>query len=314
MKKITTMLNSPAKIAGFAACIIILVAAILFATVQAGANINENKTIGMDKGVNIALDDAGIKLAAAADLTSHYDTEDGNAVYEVSFTAGGYDYDYVIKASNGKILEADREAAKNAAPTGSEKEYSEGKDSDSASNTSNKSNASAITASEAKNIALKHAGISENKATFVKAEKDYEDGVLVYEVEFYSGNTEYDYEIDANTGAVRSFDKDIENYSIPSDKNGGTSSSSSAQPSSDYIGVDKAKSIALKDAGLSSSSVTFTKAKLDRDDGIRVYEIEFFTSSKEYEYEINATTGKIIDKDIDVNDDFDDDDDDEWDD
>lgn len=308
MKKVTTMLNSPAKIAGSAACIIILVAVIFFATVQAGANINENKTIGMDKGVNIALDDAGIKLADAEDLTSHYDTEDGNAVYEVSFTAGGYDYDYVIKASNGKILEADREAAKNAAPTGSDK-----KDSDKSASSTNSSASSAITASNAKSIALKHAGISESKATFVKAEKDYEDGVLVYEVEFYSGNTEYNYEIDANTGAVRSFDKDIENYSIPSNTN---SSSSTSQPSSNYIGVDKAKTIALKDAGLSASSVTFTKAKLDRDDGLRVYEIEFFTSSKEYEYEINAATGKIIDKDIDVNDDFeeDDDDDDEWDD
>lgn len=311
MKKVTAMLNSPAKIAGFAACIIILVAAIFFATIHAGANINENKTIGMDKGVNIALDDAGIKLADAANLTSHYDTEDGNAVYEVSFTAGGYEYDYLIKAADGKILEADREAARNAAPTDSDKA-----DSDKSASSTNSSESSAITASKAKSIALKHAGISESNATFVKAEKDYEDGILVYEVEFYSGNTEYDYEIDANTGAVRSFDKDIENYSIPSNT---SNSSSAAQPSSNYIGVDKAKSIALKDAGVSAASASFTKAKLDRDDGLRVYEIEFFTSSKEYEYEINAATGKIIDKDIDVNDDFeddddDDDDDDEWDD
>ena len=246
MKKVTTMLNSPAKIAGFAACIIILVAAIFFATVQAGANINENKTIGMDKGVNIALDDAGIKLADAANLTSHYDTEDGNAVYEVSFTAGGYEYDYVIKAADGKILEADREAAKSASPTNSDK------------NDSNKSAPSTNSSASSDDAASK-----------------------------------------------------------PSDKKESTSSSASTlQPSSSYIGVDKAKSIALKDAGLSASSVTFTKAKLDRDDGLRVYEIEFFTSSKEYEYEINAATGKIIDKDIDVNDDFedDDDDDDEWDD
>ena len=81
-------------------------------------------------------------------------------------------------------------------------------------------------------------------------------------------------------------------------------------PSSNYIGADKAKSIALKDAGLSSSSVTFTKAKLDREDGVRVYEIEFFTSDKEYEYEINASSGKIRDKDVEFNDDFDE----EWDD
>ena len=153
--------------------------------------------------------------------------------------------------------------------------------------------------------------------SFVKAEKDYEDGVLVYEVEFYSGNTEYDYEIKAATGEILSFDKDIENYTIPSNTsdNSGKNTTSS-KPSSSYIGIDKAKSIALKDAGLSASSVTFTKAKLDREDGIRVYEIEFFTRDMEYEYEINATSGKIRDKDIEFNDDWDDDDwdDDDWDD
>ena len=125
-----------------------------------------------------------------------------------------------------------------------------------------------------------------------------------------SGSTEYDYEINAETGEILSFDKDIENFSIPK-KNNTSSGSSQTTPSSNYIGVDKAKSIALKDAGLSASSVTFTKAKLDREDGVRVYEIEFYTSTKEYEYEINAKTGKIRDKDVEY---FDDDDDDDWDD
>ena len=62
--------------------------------------------------------------------------------------------------------------------------------------------------------------------------------------------------------------------------------------------------------------MTFTKAKLDREDGVRVYEIEFFTQDKEYEYEISATDGTIRSKDIERNDDFDDDDDfgEDWDD
>ena len=297
MKKITTMLNSPAKIAGFAVCAVLLIGLIVFGTIQASAGIDENKTIGMDKGVNVALQDAGFKAENVSNLSAHYDTEDGTSVYEVSFTANGFDYEYVIKASNGKILEADRDAVKESVskdvkaekPAKSDTTYS----------------GDGISLKEAKNIALKHAGISSSAAAFVKTEKDYEDGVEVFEIEFYSGNTEYDYEIRVSNGEIISFDKDIENYSIPS-KNSG----SSQTPSSNYIGVDKAKSIALKDAGLSSSSVTFTKAKLDREDGVRVYEIEFFTSDKEYEYEINASSGKIRDKDIEFSDDFDD----EWDD
>ena len=297
MKKITTMLNSPAKIAGFAVCAVLLIGLIVFGTIQASAGIDENKTIGMDKGVNVALQDAGFKAENVSNLSAHYDTEDGTSVYEVSFTANGFDYEYVIKASNGKILEADRDAVKESVSKDVKAEKPAKSDTTSSGD--------GISLKEAKNIALKHAGISSSAAAFVKTEKDYEDGVEVFEIEFYSGNTEYDYEIRVSNGEIISFDKDIENYSIPS-KNSG----SSQTPSSNYIGVDKAKSIALKDAGLSSSSVTFTKAKLDREDGVRVYEIEFFTSDKEYEYELNASSGKIRDKDIEFSDDFDD----EWDD
>lgn len=297
MKKITTMLNSPAKIAGFAVCAVLLIGLIVFGTIQASAGINENKTIGMDKGVNVALQDAGFKAENVSNLSAHYDTEDGTSVYEVSFTANGFDYEYVIKASNGKILEADRDAVKESMSKDAKAEKPAKSDTTSSGD--------GISLKEAKNIALKHAGISSSAATFVKTEKDYEDGIQVFEIEFYSGNTEYDYEIRVSNGEIISYDKDIENYSIPS-KN----SASSQTPSSNYIGVDKAKSIALKDAGLSSSSVTFTKAKLDREDGVRVYEIEFFTSDKEYEYEINASSGKIRDKDVEFNDDFDE----EWDD
>ena len=64
--------------------------------------------------------------------------------------------------------------------------------------------------------------------------------------------------------------------------------------SSQYIGTEKAKQIALNHAGVSSSSATFTKTKLDRDDGIYVYEIEFISGEIDYDYEINATTGTVI--------------------
>lgn len=67
-----------------------------------------------------------------------------------------------------------------------------------------------------------------------------------------------------------------------------------------YIGTSKAKKIALEDAGVQSSMASFTSAKLDYDDGIRVYDIEFHTDLAEYEYEINAASGEIKDKDKDL--------------
>lgn len=74
---------------------------------------------------------------------------------------------------------------------------------------------------------------------------------------------------------------------------------SSGSTSSDVLSKSKAKSIALADAGVSSSAANFIRVQLDRDDGTRVYEIEFTAGDLEYEYEINAVTGKIRDRDVD---------------
>ncbi|MCM1145174.1 MAG: PepSY domain-containing protein [Blautia sp.] len=60
------------------------------------------------------------------------------------------------------------------------------------------------------------------------------------------------------------------------------------------IGVEQAKSAALSHAGLEASDVTFTKEKLDYDDGRAEYEIEFVTADQKYEYEIQADDGTIL--------------------
>ena len=218
MKKITQVLNSPLRIGIFALCIVLIVGAFAFGSIRVGASVNANKTIGLDKGVAVALADAGFTADDVANLTAHYDSENGVASYEVEFTAAGFEYDYTIKAADGKIIEASREA---------------------------------------------------EKAQVIK-ESDVK------------------------------FEDDIEVSPQP------VQQPEPEKPASKYVGVDKAKVAALKDAGLSSSEVTFTKAKLDKDDGVAVYEIEFFSGNTEYEYEISATSGKIRDKDIDWDDDWDD--------
>ena len=63
---------------------------------------------------------------------------------------------------------------------------------------------------KAKSIALNHAGVSENEAYDMDIELDDEDGILVYEVEFKSGNMEYDYEINAATGAILKHETEID--------------------------------------------------------------------------------------------------------
>lgn len=151
--------------------------------------------------------------------------------------------------------------------------------------TSTRTSSTDIGAEKAKEIALQHAGVSASNAVFVKAERERDDGRLTYDVDFYAGNKEYDYEILAADGTILSYDADIEGYRIPSS----TSSSSSG-----YISVERAKEIALQHAGLSSSGVNFDKAEFDHDDGRAEYEIEFHHNFREYEYTIDAASGTIL--------------------
>ena len=165
-------------------------------------------------------------------------------------------------------------------------------------------NSSYIGLEKAKSIALKDAGVS--GVTFVKLKLDSDDGVRVYDIEFYKDNVEYDYEIDAATGQILEKDLDIENYTIPQNKNNkinnlndsNNSNNTNTSNTAADIGVERAKSIALRDAGV--SGVTVVKAKLDYENGVRVYDVEFYKGNVEYDYEIDAATGKILEKDRDI--------------
>ena len=164
-------------------------------------------------------------------------------------------------------------------------------------NKSNKANkANKISADKAKKIALGDAKLAEKDVTFVKVELELEDNRLVYDVEFYSGNVEYDYDIDAVSGAIVSADKDIENYVILAQPS--TEATTKAQASE--ISVEKAKQIALSHAGVGSAR--FTKAKIDYENGVKVYEIEFKVGNMEYEYDINVVNGAIVSSSAEIDD------------
>lgn len=146
----------------------------------------------------------------------------------------------------------------------------------------NTTNSEYITQDEAKNIAFSHAGVSQTEVSFVKCEFDIDKGIAEYEVDFYVGTTEYDYEINAQTGEVISYGIDLKNQ---------TANQSATQ---DYITLAQAKSIALSHAGISENETSFMQCEFDYDKGLAKYEVEFNIGKTEYEYEINAQTGEII--------------------
>ena len=64
-------------------------------------------------------------------------------------------------------------------------------------------------------------------------------------------------------------------------------------PAGGDIGLEKAKEIALQDAGIDAANATFIEQRADIDDGLNVYDIEFVSAETEYSYEIEAATGTI---------------------
>ena len=166
-------------------------------------------------------------------------------------------------------------------------------------NTSNK-----ITEEKAKEIALNHANLSQNDVTFIRSNIDYDDGFTAYDVEFYSNNQEYDYKIDANSGDIIEYDLDVENYAIPQTNNNINTNTNVANNNinnGNNIAITdaKAKEIALKHTNLSANQVQYLNAHLDYDDGMQVYDVNFYANNVEHSYEIDAQTGNIVSYDVD---------------
>lgn len=137
-----------------------------------------------------------------------------------------------------------------------------------------------ISEEEAKKIALEHAGITEDGTTFIKVKLERDDGVQEYEIEFYTQDTEYDYNVDAVTGDIRSYDNELENHT-----------GSTPQEEQGAITIEEATALALEK--VPGAGDTNIRIKEDRDDGRSVYEGTILYENKEYDFEIDAATGEF---------------------
>ena len=236
----------------------------------------------------IALADAGVAEADTAYLRVQLDYDDGVQVYDVEFyvAATATEYDYEIDAATGAIRSKDFDAEGYVPGTGT-------------------TTGAAVDEAGAKSVALTDAGVAEADTAYLRVQLDYDDGRQVYDVEFYvaSTATEYDYEIDASTGAILSKDFDAEGYVPTAGAAGGTTTGTTTGTTAGGA-VDEAgaKSVALTDAGVAEADTAYLRVKLDYDDGRQVYDVEFYVASTatEYDYEIDASTGAILSKDFDA--------------
>ena len=157
-----------------------------------------------------------------------------------------------------------------------------------------------ITEENAKTIALNHAQVGTDQVAYILAKEDFDDGRWVYDVEFFTTDyKEYDYEISKGDGTILSFDFDAEHSYVRSGENGGAvRGQEHIQGQELAVTADQAKAAALKQAGLDASQVSYIEAHLDYDDGRVLYEGKFYSGNMEYEFEVDGSTGALIDWDV----------------
>ena len=234
--------------------------------------------IGREEAARIAQEYAGLSASDLLEIEVDPELDEYTPHYEVELKTSAGEFDYNVDAYTGKVLTGRADV-----PSGTTSGNSAGNTGGNSGNGTSGNTGGAtgdIGPEAAKSAALKRAGVS--SADFTKTERDYDDGRLEYELEFWSGTTEYDCEIDGTTGAVLKFE-----------------SKSHASSGSGDIGLEAAKSAALKHAGLSADQVTGLRGEKDYDDGRLEYEVEFRSGQMEYEYTIDGATGSVLEYEMD---------------
>ena len=230
-------------------------------TVQGGTQMSY---IGAEAAENMAVTAAQVNKEDATFAQTELDDKDGTVYYDVEFVVDGTHYTYAIDALTGAVIESESEAAL----------YGDGQTGDTATQT-----AGAVDEAKAKQIALDHAGVKEADAAYLQVKADRDDGVSVYDVEFYvaSTNTEYDYEISGTDGTI--LKRESESHAVNA---------------SSVISAQAARDAALAHAGLSASDVWELEVDEELDDDRPHYDVEFKSGNMDYEYEIDAVSGSVL--------------------
>lgn len=245
----------------------------------------------------IALEDAGVAENELTGIHIKFDQDLIGAEYEIDFRVGAHEYEYEIDAKSGAVIsrEHDIDDDRKDGASAPAEETSAGDEQPSVSEPSKgevvtppageaSKPEDLLSEDEAKAIVLEHAKVNGADAVFEKTELERDDGRWEYEIDFRTENAEYDYELNAATG-------EIIKYEIDEKKTNGVA-----------ITEADAKRIALEHAKVGESELVDFQIELDRDDGSPDYEIEFRVGRTEYEYEIDASTGDILDFEIDKDD------------
>lgn len=162
-----------------------------------------------------------------------------------------------------------------------------------------------ISLKEATDTALEYAEVAAEDAVFDDKDYEVEGGNSYYEIEFSANGYEYEVIVNAEDGKVVKCEKEVDDdYRKPTPpqevepkptKPAETKPAETKPQTDKFIDAEVAKSTALSHAGVTAESVRYIKAELDKDDGRYKYDVEFETADFEYDYEIDAVSGEVLD-------------------
>lgn len=135
---------------------------------------------------------------------------------------------------------------------------------------------------EAKAKVLARLDIGGGEPVGFRCELERDDGKYKYEVEFSFKGRRYEFEVDAETGAILKMDQDPEEP--------GTSS----QVPEGLISEDEARAKAMAGLEIGGEEAAGFSCELEHDNGKYKYDIEFRVKGRRYEIEVDAKTGMII--------------------
>lgn len=133
--------------------------------------------------------------------------------------------------------------------------------------------------------ALKDAGVNEADASRIRVTMDRDDGMLVYEVRFDAAEVEYDYEIDAESGRIISTDVERWDDDDRDDRN---------RTANANVAVSREEAVKTALGKVSGATEKDVRIELDYDDGRYRYEGDIIYNGIEYDFEIDADSGRIL--------------------
>ncbi len=225
-------------------------------------NAGTGKYIGRDTALSLALAslNADRESIRELDIELDYDSRLKAMVYEIEFNSGKTEYEFMIHAVSGEILERKTETDDDVITPSVE-----------------------ISEKDALTIALRDADLT--KESVRDLETELEGGL--WNIEFETADTEYEYKIDAKSGEIKHKDTEQKRIDPPV-----TDPPVTNPPAPEKLSMEEALEVALRDAGLTKTNVRDIDIELENG----VWSVDFETDGIEYEYKIDPASGAVLQK------------------